>query len=153
MGNYNFQRDLEQSENMVKEVAQYLKAYFQESSGYIISEGYNPYFDIFCFIKGKSATFEVKDDRMASKTGNVAIEYESRGFPSGIANTKADYWVFRIDNKFYLIATEALIMHVLDGEYYQDRTGGDPGSFTKMKLVKKNEFISWCILMKDKKEN
>ena len=31
---------------------------------------------------------EVKSDRLAHKTGNVYIEYECRGKPSGIATTK-----------------------------------------------------------------
>ncbi len=47
------------------------------------------------FAKGKKV--EVKTDRMTHKTGNVFIEYESRGKPSGIATTDADYWVYKID--------------------------------------------------------
>jgi len=37
-------------------------------------------------------TIEVKTDSWIYKTGNVAIEYESRGKPSGIATTQAAYW-------------------------------------------------------------
>jgi len=37
---------------------------------------------------------EVKTDKWFCKTGNVAVEYESRGKPSGISITKAKYWVF-----------------------------------------------------------
>lgn len=37
---------------------------------------------------------EVKRDNWISKSGNLAIEYESRGKPSGIAITEADYWCF-----------------------------------------------------------
>lgn len=39
---------------------------------------------------------EVKEDVRASDTGNVVIECESRGKPSGIRTTKADFWVFVI---------------------------------------------------------
>jgi hypothetical protein len=36
---------------------------------------------------------EVKTERdMWKCTGNIAIEFESRGKPSGIATTEADYW-------------------------------------------------------------
>ena len=36
---------------------------------------------------------EVKSERgMWMKTGNIAIEYESYGKPSGIDATEADYW-------------------------------------------------------------
>lgn len=41
----------------------------------------------------QSSTIEVKTERdMWKATGNIAIEYESRGKPSGIATTQADYW-------------------------------------------------------------
>lgn len=40
---------------------------------------------------------EVKYDRIAHKTGNVFIEYESRNKPSGIATTDADYWVYKLE--------------------------------------------------------
>jgi hypothetical protein len=36
---------------------------------------------------------EVKSERdMWVRTGNIAVEYESYGKPSGIAATEADYW-------------------------------------------------------------
>ena len=36
---------------------------------------------------------EVKSERgMWQKTGNIAIEYQSYGKPSGIAATESDYW-------------------------------------------------------------
>lgn len=40
---------------------------------------------------------EVKTDRLAYKTGNVFIEYECRGKPSGIATTTATYWIYKIE--------------------------------------------------------
>jgi hypothetical protein len=54
-------------------------------------------------------TIEVKCDRIAIKTGNVYIEYESRGKPSGIATSQADYWVYKFDEESAIIfKTEAL---------------------------------------------
>ena len=41
----------------------------------------------------KDKLLEVKRDSWVAKSGNIAIEYESRGKPSGIATTEADYWV------------------------------------------------------------
>ena len=38
-------------------------------------------------------TIEVKFDFGTYRTGNFYIEYESRGIPSGIATTKANYWI------------------------------------------------------------
>jgi hypothetical protein len=40
-----------------------------------------------------SQTIEVKFDFACYRTGNFYIEYESRGKPSGIATSQADYWM------------------------------------------------------------
>ena len=42
--------------------------------------------------------FELKTDRMAHKTGNVYVEFQSRGKDSGIRVSKADTWIFKIVN-------------------------------------------------------
>lgn len=44
----------------------------------------------------RNARIENKLDRMAWKTGFLFVEYESRGKPSGIATTEADWWVFGV---------------------------------------------------------
>ena len=79
------------------------------------------------FAKGKKV--EVKTDRMTHKTGNVFIEYESRGKPSGIATTDADYWVYRIDEVGFAIIFEVEILKVKLRKYYTDgiylKNGGD----------------------------
>ena len=38
----------------------------------------------------KNATVEVKRDFWTGTTGNIAVEFESRGKPSGISKTKSD---------------------------------------------------------------
>lgn len=52
----------------------------------------------FASIIGNSK-IECKRDRLARKTGNIFIEYECFGKPSGIATTKSDYWVVGIESK------------------------------------------------------
>lgn len=49
------------------------------------------------------STIEVKLDLLTQKTGNIAIEYRSRGKKSGISTTRAKYWAFVIsmENKEY----------------------------------------------------
>lgn len=37
---------------------------------------------------------EVKTDFLAQETGNIALEYESRGKPSGISVTEADFYAY-----------------------------------------------------------
>ena len=65
---------------------------------------------------------EVKFDRMAHLTGNLFVEVYSRGKESGISTTKANYWIFRIQDKSYalIVNTEKLkelcrIVHQTDG--------------------------------------
>jgi hypothetical protein len=51
---------------------------------------------------------EVKSDTMAHITGNVFIEFESRGKPSGIATTDADYWVYKINEINFAIIFDVI---------------------------------------------
>lgn len=56
-------------------------------------------------------SLEVKTDRRAHETGNVAVELSSRHKPSGLVVTKAEYWAFvlpGLDNSVVLVRTERL---------------------------------------------
>mgnify|MGYP003647999913 FL=1 len=44
--------------------------------------------------KTGNVTVEVKTDRLAVKTGNLAVEFRYRGRPSGIQTTKSDEYFF-----------------------------------------------------------
>ena len=72
---------------------------------------------------------EVKTDRLTEKTGNVYIEYESRGKPSGIVTSQADYWVYKIDEVGFAIIFEVEILKAKLRKYYTDgmylKKGGD----------------------------
>jgi hypothetical protein len=72
---------------------------------------------------------EVKTDRIAHKTGNIFIEYESRGKPSGIAKTTAHYWVYRFDKMdTAIIIPVTKLKDVCRSFYYEGlylRNGGD----------------------------
>lgn len=46
-------------------------------------------------------TIEVKRDYMVSRTGNIAIEIEYKGHPSGLSITKAEWWAFVLDGAKY----------------------------------------------------
>lgn len=43
--------------------------------------------------------YELKTDRLSHKTGNVFVEFMSRGKESGVKTSKADIWIFRIVDK------------------------------------------------------
>ena len=69
---------------------------------------------------------EVKRDRKARLTGNIFVEFESRGKPSGISTSEADYWCFVIEETFILITATRLkeIVEPLKGTD-KERRGGD----------------------------
>ena len=90
---------------------------------------------------------EVKSERDKwQKTGNIAIEYECYGKPSGISVTEADYWfhnlcigddtfctlVFKVDNLKKLI-------NKLD--YKRSVSGGDHNA-SRMYLLKLDKLFS-----------
>ena len=57
----------------------------------------------------ENETVEVKTDFKALKTGNLFIEFKSRGKPSGIVTTQATWWCFLVANDLFIrISTERL---------------------------------------------
>ena len=50
-------------------------------------------YDFWLLVCGKKTYFEVKSEKLAAITGNLCIEYEYKGKPSGIDATKADYHI------------------------------------------------------------
>ena len=100
---------------------------------------------------------EVKSERDKwQKTGNIAIEYESYGKPSGISSTEADYWfhnlcigddtfctlVFKVDNLKKLINN-------LD--YKKTVSGGDHNA-SKMYLLNIQKLFSSDVIKSFKGE-
>lgn len=139
---YNFKKDLADGQLAEREAIEKLQTHFPEISDFRQSDtkGY----DIEGVFDSQRITFEVKNDLMAHKTGNVAIEYECRGKPSGLTTTTADHWIYKFNNSFFLFKTEVLRQHLFtDKLYFREVTGGDAGSFTKMYLVKVVEFRKW----------
>src|SRR3989304_8306710 len=93
MPNYNFKKDLSVAKETEKEVAKLLEeryglniVSFEETNRYdILTEKYE-----------KPYTFEVKEDFLCEKTGNVGLEFECRGKPSGIQTSQADYHIYKL---------------------------------------------------------
>lgn len=55
-----------------------------------------------------SKTIEVKHDLRALETGNVYVEYESRGRKSGLSTSTSDFYCFAFGDAFHLISTKNL---------------------------------------------
>ncbi len=74
---------------------------------------------------------EVKSERdMWQRTGNIAVEYESYGKPSGIKATESDYWFHNlcIGNETYatLVFRTDVLRSIIDSlDYTKTVRGGD----------------------------
>ena len=55
-----------------------------------------------------NCTIEVKRDLKALDTGNVFVEYMSRGKPSGLSTTEADWYCFNLGKKYHIVKTKEL---------------------------------------------
>ena len=85
---------------------------------------------------------EVKSDRKSKDTGNVYIEYYSRGKLSGIATSQSDFYVYKVaEDEAIIISTSKLKKKlnqlVLEGKAKKDVKGGD-------------DYTSFCVLCKIK---
>jgi hypothetical protein len=89
----------------------------------------------------KTYTYEVKFD-VHRPTGNIAIEYECRGKPSGISTTEADYFLtyFKNGNEIWNIPTERLKKLIKYSHPKKTTNSGDTGSFTKLYLIDKKKY-------------
>ena len=61
---------------------------------------------------------EVKDETAHSKrTGNVFIEFESRGKPSGIVTSESDFYCFKITEGSYVFVETSKLKRVFKENY------------------------------------
>ena len=91
-------------------------------------------------LRGK--TVEVKRDYIASRTGNLFVEFSSRGKPSGLATTRADFWAFILDGERVVIVPTEYLQQVARQAYSEGRTvrGGDNNTSEGV-LVKLKELV------------
>jgi hypothetical protein len=71
-------------------------------------------------LQNPNVKIEVKKDDWAIKSGNIAIEFESRGKPSGILKTESDFWCQVVGNFFVLMMPVPFLKFVY--EKYKDDT-------------------------------
>jgi len=90
---------------------------------------------------------EVKSERgMWMKTGNIAIEYQSYGKPSGIKATESDYWFHNLcigDNEYCTLVfkTDVLRTIVDKLDTFRPVSGGDHNA-SQMYLVNLQKLFS-----------
>ena len=96
-------------------------------------------------LNGKLYMYEVKTDFQAQKTGNIVVEFESRGNRSGILVSRADAWAFYLVNQkpkchsiIWTISTKKLKSIVVDNEL--DIVGGGDDDTSMMWMVPMRDF-------------
>ena len=90
---------------------------------------------------------EVKSERgLWQKTGNIAIEYQSYGKPSGIEATESDYWFHNLcvgDETFCTLVfdTNSLKKIIKNLDYKKSVSGGDNNA-SRMYLLNLQKLFS-----------
>ena len=90
---------------------------------------------------------EVKSERdMCQRTGNIAIEYQSYGKPSGIDATESDYWFHNLcvgEDTFCTLVfnTESLKKIIKNLDYKRSVSGGDNNA-SRMYLLNLQKLFS-----------
>jgi hypothetical protein len=150
MGHYNFRQDLAEAQRTEDEVAERIIARVPGSK--LLDKNHNHLYDLAMLIVGRPFYIEVKDDLMSVDTGNIALEYKSRGKWSDIAVTRADAWAFKYRRKadetprYRLVKTDVLREAWRSGEYHKV-VGGDSGSDTRMVLIPVPTFEQWGVTL------
>jgi hypothetical protein len=149
--NYNFEKDYARSVVTEKQIADFLVktqdmtfiAYSKdlEDEGVAKSD-----FDVrMKFNKSqKIVDIEIKEDLTCAHSRNIGVEFECRRKPSGIAISKADFYLYKAHlpdeekgkKGVYIIQTSKLKQMIVDKLYHRIVVGGDEGSYSKNYLFR-----------------
>lgn len=144
MANYDFKKDLKLGQKCEKVIIKELEALGMT----YVSDCNNNQYDVLMHSPklGKDITFEIKTDIhnsiIGNDSGNIFVEFESRGKQSGVMVSKADYFIYYLlfFDEFWMIKTEDLKNIGLNNEHEWCANSGDSGSVTKGWLVNRNSF-------------
>ncbi len=149
-----FTEDLEAGELVEQEVAARLEKFWYPRGYLPLLKEHEKGHDIkLIHPSGRSVLIEVKFDRESERTGNMAIEFQCSGQWSGIATTRADFWVFKYWDQAALDTHGdwqfcAVPRHTLIKEWRSRRYpavyGGD-NMRARMILVPVRTFSTWGI--------
>jgi len=141
MANLDFKTDLKLGNDGEDVIINFLES---KGCSYVDSNNDNKY-DLKMITNGKETTYEIKTDVFIAPvydTGNIFIEYESRGKSSGISVTQADWFVtyFKYLKEIWFIKSETLKELISENEFPVFYDAGDVGSATHGYLIKRKDF-------------
>lgn len=141
MAHYEFTKDLQQGDVGEKWFVQYL----QQRGAKILERNKTNAYDIratYLYTRRVESTFEIKTDVYPKNTGNLFVEFECRGKPSGIRVSKAEWFVtiFPLLGEVWIIRTDTLKNIIYENQLKTTEQSGDEGSNTRGYLVPRNAF-------------
>lgn len=101
---------------------------------------------------------EVKSERdMWMRTGNIAIEYESYGKPSGINATESDYWFHNLcvgeDTFATLVFDTKSLKRIINNLDYKRSVSGGDNNASRMYLLNLQKLFSSDVIKAFKEMN
>jgi hypothetical protein len=88
------------------------------------------------------ARIEVKRERAVERFGNVAIELECGGMPSGVNASESDIWIWELGGEFWFAWLKEVRSWLQDNrEKYEIKMGGD-GRRSKLAIIPLIHFVN-----------
>jgi hypothetical protein len=151
MAHYDFYSDLAVAEKTESEIGRYLESNYKIK---VLEYNNDKRYDLLVRNHRSEVPFriEIKEDFMSHSTGNIAIEFESRGKASGISVTESEIYIYKVvypDGQYDLISAmvDDIKKAIAERKYFRVVSGGDKGSNTKMYLFKRNVFSEFSQLI------
>lgn len=141
MAEYNFNEDIILGEEGEQIVVRDLESI----GGTLVSDNKDNKYDLIISKDGEEKTYEVKTDvfcKPHQDTGNMFIEFECRGKPSGIEVSEAEWFVmyFKHFDELWYIKNDSLKEIIKDNDFNVTEFSGDEGSNTKGYLIPRYQF-------------
>lgn len=154
---YDFQKDILTGEESEKKFANLLFSKCSQIKN--ISFNKDKRYDILVELNNdQKITFEVKHDLLTGRTGNIAIETFSRGKPSGINVTLADYFVIHCftDKEHFYVFNTAYLKKSVEMNMSNEIYGGDKDMYgnytTKFVLLRLKDELNIAVDLNDLQE-
>ena len=104
--------------------------------------------------KGRLVRYEIKTDVFiqagVKDTGNIFVEFHSRGIDSGISSTSADVWVniFFHLNEMWVIMVDSLKKIISENNFKVTKDSGDTNSNTRGYLIPREKYREYFKVIK-----
>lgn len=140
----NFKDSLEYGIGVEHQVLEVLRTKYPSASHVHKYKGYD------IWIPEKHKSIEVKCDTMSNDTGNIVIEIEMFGKPSGLMATTSDYWVIYDGTEMICIKPMKIIECIFNLKLvYREFVGNGDTQSKKAFLVPRNILYTYGKSLKD----